>query len=61
MDCNPTSFLNIFVGIFQHNGDVLSKNYKYLVEVLCSKLKVLGIAVLWYKTPRSLVEIYQRF
>jgi len=53
--------VNIFVRIFEQNGDVLSQNYKYLVEVLCSKLKVLGIAVLWYKTPRSLVEIYQRF
>jgi len=50
MDCNPTTFLNIFVRIFEHNGDILSKNYKYLLEVLCSKLKVLGIAVLWYRT-----------
>jgi len=44
-----------------HNGAVLSKKYKYLVEVLYSKLKFLGIAVLWYKTPRILIEIYQRF
>jgi diphthamide synthase (EF-2-diphthine--ammonia ligase) len=51
----------MFVRIFEHNGDVLSKDYKYLVEVLCSKLKVLGIAVLWYKIPRSLVDIYQLF
>jgi len=61
MDCNPTSFLYVFVRIFEHNGDVLSNNYKYPVEVLCSKLKILGIAVLWYKTPCSLVEIYKRF
>jgi len=46
MDCNPTSFLYVFVRIFEHNGDVLSNNYKYPVEVLCSKLKILGIAVL---------------
>jgi len=61
MDCNPASFLYVFVRIFEQNGAILSNNYKYPVEVLCSKLKVLGIAVLWYKTPRSLVEIYKRF
>ena len=58
VDCNPTFFLYIFVRISEHNGDVLSKNYKHLVEVLCSNLS-LRIAVLWYRTPCSLVVICQ--